>query len=107
VVNETSVFDPRSYKSVQRAGKRSNFWMALLADDAALTTQKEEELQPMMDAFVEATNPFGLTISIPKTEVLATKPNVTMTIEGKVLKQTDMFKYLGGEVADGCVVAGK
>jgi hypothetical protein len=34
--------------------------------------------------------------------VLATKPNVTVTIEGKVLKQTDKFKYLGGEqVADG------
>jgi hypothetical protein len=30
VVKETSVFDPRSYKSVQSAGKRSKPWVALL-----------------------------------------------------------------------------
>jgi hypothetical protein len=59
VVKETSAFDPRSYKSVQSAGKRSNFWVAL-------ATQKEEELQPMMDAFVEATSAFGLTSQYPR-----------------------------------------
>ena len=40
------------------------------ADDAALTTHKEEELQPLVSHFSHTGKEFGLTISIRKTEVM-------------------------------------
>ena len=42
----------------------------LFADDAALTTHKEEELQQLISQFSHTCKEFGLTISIRKTEVM-------------------------------------
>ena len=36
----------------------------LLADDAAVTTRTQEELQALMDRFSQACKDFGLTISL-------------------------------------------
>jgi hypothetical protein len=43
-----------------------NLWATLIAEDTALMTQLEKELQAMMDVFCEAATVFGLTISIKK-----------------------------------------
>ena len=43
----------------------------LFADDAAIVSHSEEELQSMMDKFSSACHAFGLTISIKKTKVMA------------------------------------
>ena len=42
----------------------------LFADDAALTTHKEEEVQQLISQFSHTCKEFGLTISIRKTEVM-------------------------------------
>jgi hypothetical protein len=76
---------------------------ALFADDAAFMTQGgEEELQLLMSTFDEAANAFGLTVSAPKTKVLATKPCGNIRVGGVTLEQVDVFKYLGAKAtADG------
>ena len=43
---------------------------ALFADDCALLAHAEADLQTIVNKFAEATYPFGLTISIKKTEIL-------------------------------------
>jgi len=42
----------------------------LFADDAAVATHTQQELQSLMDRFSQACNDFGLTISLKKTNVL-------------------------------------
>ena len=42
----------------------------LVADDAAVTTHTQQELQALMDRFSQACKDFGLTISLKKTNVL-------------------------------------
>jgi hypothetical protein len=102
----STMFDSKKTKSCITATKTTNVWIALFADDAALMTNNEEELQPMMDAFHAAATAFGLTISIKKTEVLAEKDNVVVTVEGQTLKVVKKFKYLGGmQVPDGSSTA--
>ena len=42
----------------------------LFADDAAITTHTQEDLQRLLDRFSEACRHFGLTISLVKTQVM-------------------------------------
>jgi hypothetical protein len=86
-----------------REGKKhlnlSSIWIALFADDAAMMTQRGQvELQRMMSAFHSACNVFGLTVSVPKTEVMARpESSISVQIDGKELKQVQSFKYLGAK----------
>jgi hypothetical protein len=97
----STIFDSKKHKRIAKS-KGTNAWIALFADDAAMMTTNEAELQPMMDAFHSAATAFGLTISIKKTEVLAKKANVKVIVEGQTLKVVKKFKYLGGiQVPDG------
>ena len=69
----------------------------LFADDAALTTHKEEELQQLISQFSHTCKEFGLTISIRKTEVMGQdvpSPH-SITIDNQVLDVADHFTYLG------------
>ena len=43
----------------------------LFADDAAITTHTQEDLQRFLDRFLDACRHFGLTISIAKTQVMS------------------------------------
>jgi hypothetical protein len=98
----STIFDNKKYKRTTEKSKGTNAWIALFADDAAMMTTNEAELQPMMDAFHSAATAFGLTISIKKTEVLTEKNNVKVVVEGQTLKVVKKFKYLGGiQVPDG------
>jgi hypothetical protein len=51
-----------------------------------------------MSAFHKACNAFGLTVSIPKTEVMAMSRTI-VAIDGRELTQPDWFKYLGAKSA--------
>ena len=42
----------------------------LFADDAAITTHTQEDLQRLLDHFSDACRHFGLTISLAKTQVM-------------------------------------
>ena len=53
----------------------------LFADDAAIATHTEAELQSLMDRFAKAASDFGLTISLKKTNVMAQEadpPNIAI-----------------------------
>ena len=76
------------------------------ADDCALTSHSQEELQLFMTSFSNATKKYGLTISFKKTEVMVQKPpnakeeKVEIKLDGKPLKVTQEFPYLGSTLAD-------
>ena len=62
----------------------------LFADDAALTTHKEEKLQQLISQFSHTRKEFGLTISIRKTKVMGQDVPLSpsITIDHQVLEVT-------------------
>ena len=66
----------------------------LFAEDAALTTHKEEELQQLISQFSHTCKEFGLTISIRKTEVMGqgvpSPPPSLLTTKGLRLLTTSL-----------------
>ena len=74
----------------------------LFADDAAVATHQEAELQSLMDCFSKACKDFGLTISLKKTNVLGqdTPSPPAITIDDYQLEVVHEFTYLGSTIAD-------
>ena len=74
----------------------------LFADDAAVTTHTQQELQSLMDRFSRACNDFGLTISLKKTNVLGqdTAAPPIITIDDYELDVVRQFTYLGSTITD-------
>lgn len=72
----------------------------LFADDAAIATHTEDELQYLMDQFSKACDDFGLTISVKKTQILhqGTETNPNITLNNDTLVNVDKFTYLGSTV---------
>ena len=74
----------------------------LFADDAAVVTHTQRELQLLMDHFSQACKDFGLIISLKKTNVLGQDipaPPV-ITINDYKLKVVHHFTYLGSTITD-------
>ena len=82
----------------------------LFADDCALCASSEREMQNMVDLFSKACKNFGLTISIPKTEVMfqpaPDEPHYepVITIDGHKLKNADKFPYLGSTMSNSATI---
>ena len=74
----------------------------LFADDAAVATHTQEELQSSMDCFSQACKDFGLTISMKKTNVLGqdTEAPLVITIDDYELDAVCQFIYLGFTISD-------
>ena len=74
----------------------------LFADDAAVTTHTQQELQALMDRFSQACKDFGLTINQNKTNVLGqdTMELPAITIDEHELDVVEQFKYLGSTITD-------
>ena len=74
----------------------------LFADDAAVATHTEEELQSLMTRFSKACKDFGLTISLKKTNVLSqdTPTTPAITIGDQQLDVVHQFTYLGSTITD-------
>ena len=74
----------------------------LFADDTAVVTHTQEELQSMMDCFSQACKDFGLTISLKKTNALGqdTEAPPVITIDDYELDAVSQFTYLGSTIAD-------
>ena len=72
----------------------------LFADDAALSSHTEEDLQRLMDRFSHACREFGLTISIKKTNVMGqdVPSPPAIRIDNEELAVTDHFTYLGSTI---------
>ena len=75
----------------------------LYADDCAIVSHSENNLQILTDLISSATKRFGLTISIKKTEVLfqaaSDQPPPCILIDDQQLKNVDEFTYLGSCVS--------
>ena len=74
----------------------------LFADDAAVVTHTQEELQSLMDCFSQACKDFGLTISLKKTNVLGqdTEALLVIAIDNYELDAVCQFTYLGSTITD-------
>ena len=72
----------------------------LFADDAALSSHTEEDLQRLMDRFSHACREFRLTISIKKTNVMGqdVPSPPAIRIDNEELAVTDHFTYLGSTI---------
>ncbi|XP_038069811.1 uncharacterized protein LOC119739049 [Patiria miniata] len=85
----------------------SNF---LFADDCALAAHSLEDIQHITDRVAVASQRFGLTISLKKTEVLLQpKPGAlyvqpSVTVDGSPLKAVDSFCYLGSVVFQNAMI---
>ena len=74
----------------------------LFADDAAVTTHTQQELQALMDRFSQVCKDFGLTISLKKTNVMGqdTMELPAITIDDYELDVVEQFTYLGSTITD-------
>ena len=74
----------------------------LFADDAAVATHNEDELQTLMNRFSSACDDFGLTISIKKTNIMAQEPELppSIKIDSQELDVVHEFTYLGSTITD-------
>lgn len=96
-----SMFDVSRLKRLTKL-KYVNIAELLFADDAELLAHSAEDLQRMIDVFVEVTDAFGQEVSIKKTEVMVVQgePGVLaapdIKIKGVSLKVVETFKYVGG-----------
>ena len=72
----------------------------LFADNAAMATHTQQELQALMDRFSQASKDFGLTISLKKTNVLGhdTMELPAITIGNYELDVVEQFSYLGSTI---------
>ena len=69
----------------------------LFADDAAITSHTQKDLQRLMENFANACKLFSLTISLTKTQVMgkATSMPPTITIAGENMAVVNQFQYQG------------
>ena len=74
----------------------------LFADDAAVMTHTQRELQLLMDHFSQACKDFRLIISLKKTNVLGQDilPPPVITIDDYELKAINQFMYLWSTITD-------
>ena len=74
----------------------------LFADNAAVVTHTQKELQSLIDCFSQACKDFGLTISLKKTIVLGqnTEAPPVITIDDYELDAVSQFTYLGSTITD-------
>ena len=74
----------------------------LFADDAAVATHTQEELQSLMDCFSQACKDFRLTISLKKTNVLGqdTEALPVITIDNYELDAVCQFTHIGSTITD-------
>ena len=74
----------------------------LFADDAAVATHTQRELQLLMDRFSQACKDFALTISLKKTNVLGqdTPAPLVIVIDDYQLDAVHQFTYLGSTITD-------
>ena len=74
----------------------------LFADDAAVATHTQQELQALMDHFSQACKDFGLTVSLNKTNVLGqyTMEQPAITIDDYELDVVEQFTYLDSTITD-------
>ena len=107
--HDGSLFDLRRLSAKTKTVQRL-ILEAIFVDNCAHMAHPESDLQHVLSKFAEASQLFGLTISLGKTEVLYQLPpgttahSPTISIDGTELKVVENFKYLGSTISsDGCL----
>ena len=74
----------------------------LFADDAAITTHTQEDLQRLLDRYSDACTHFGLTVSLAKTQIMGQdiKEIPSLFIHNYKLEVVHEFVYLGSTITD-------
>ena len=74
----------------------------IFADDAAITSHTQEDVQALLDCFSYACRHFGLTISLAKTQVMGQdiKEIPSLFIHHYKLEVVHEFVYLGSTITD-------
>ena len=74
----------------------------LFGDDDAVTSHTEQQLQCLMDWFIQAFKEFGLTMNLKKTNVLGQDVDTPpiITIDNNELDVVHQFTYLSSTISD-------
>jgi len=101
-----NIFDIKRLKAHSKINKYTRLEM-LFADDAAVCSHSEEELQEIVTVFYLTFKEYDLERAIKKTKVMLQKafpdearPDPSIVIDGTVLKTVKQFKYLGAQLSD-------
>ena len=82
----------------------------MFADDCAIAAHTEQDLQTLTDCCSRATEKYGLTISVKKTEVLYQPPpgaehlDLVINLNGKAPNSVQLFKYLGSTLSSNATI---
>ncbi|KAI5731846.1 hypothetical protein M8J77_017119 [Diaphorina citri] len=96
--NDLDMFSRRNLKAASKTEKRK-IQELMFADDAALIAETLENLQQLLDTFVEVANQFGLKVNVEKTKCMFINCSTNnIHIEGAALETVDVFKYLGNNI---------
>ena len=102
-------FNLRRLKAITKV-KTNTINDFLFADDCALNSISEDDMQQNVDKFAEACTNFSLMISIKKTEVMhqpgtgKTYIEPSITINGQCLKAVNKFIHLGNTLSRNVVI---
>ena len=100
--DDINIFEvPNIKKNDNDKVKQFTIWNMLFADDTLIFSNSKEELQKLIDIFVEIISAFGLELSKEKSEILITNTKLTNDINCTFkfgsydFKNTKCFRYLG------------
>ena len=81
----------------------------LFADDAAITTHTQRDIQRLLDRFSDACRHFGLTSSLAKTQVMGQdiKEIPSLFIHNIKQEVVHEFVYLGSTITDNLSIDGE
>ena len=68
------------------------------ADDTTLMAESEDELKSLLMKVKEDSEKFGLKLSIPRTEIMASGPITSWEIDGQTVETVSNFIFLGFKI---------
>ncbi|KAI5739477.1 hypothetical protein M8J77_019725 [Diaphorina citri] len=93
--NDSNMINRRNLKAATKI-KHLHILDLMFADDCALVAETPELLQDILNIFVFEAQKLGLRVNEEKTEVMfISTPEENISINGKVIKTVQNFKYLG------------
>ena len=72
------------------------------ADATTLTAESEEELKRLLMKVKEQSEKAGLKLSIQKTKIMVSGPNISWQIDGETMETVTDFIYLGSKITADC-----
>lgn len=97
--SDLDMFSRRNLKAKSKI-ERKNIQDLMFADDAALIAETPEDLQHLLNTFVDVANQFGLKVNVDKTKCMFINcSSSNIYIDSTALGTVNVFKYLGNNIA--------